>query len=58
MFYKDHTSIDTDIKDSLTRQEEAYMNSAEYKSIEREKNLMVIGLITTWLAAILVLLFI
>ena len=58
MFYQNCTSIDTDIKDSLTRQEEAYMNSAEYKSIEREKNLMVIGLITTWLAAILVLLFI
>jgi len=47
-----------DIKDSLTRQEEAYMNSFEYKCIEREKNWMVIGLVTTWLAAVLVLVFI
>jgi hypothetical protein len=57
MFY--HTSKDnTDIKDSLTRQEEAYMNSSEYKCIHREKNWLVIGLITTWLAALLVWIFI
>jgi hypothetical protein len=48
----------TDIKDSLTRQEEAYINSSEYKSIEREKNWMIIGLVTTWLAALMILVFI
>jgi hypothetical protein len=47
-----------DIKDSLTRQEEAYINSSEYKCIEREKNWLVIGLVTTWLAVLLVVVFI
>ena len=49
----DQFKDDTIAKDSLTRQEEAYINSFEYKLISRDKNLMVIGLITTFLALIL-----
>jgi hypothetical protein len=45
---------DTVTKDSLTRQEEAYINSPEYQSIYREKNWMVIGLIMTELAGLLI----
>jgi hypothetical protein len=53
-----HAKDNTDNKDSLTRQEEAYINSFEYKCIEREKDWMVLGLVTTWLAALIVLVFI
>jgi hypothetical protein len=39
----------TAIIDSLSRWEEAYINSAEYQSIDRQKNWIVIGVATTWL---------
>ncbi|HMG81838.1 MAG TPA: hypothetical protein VK559_02270 [Ferruginibacter sp.] len=52
--YPENNIVDTDIKDSLTRQEEAYLNSYEYKRIFRQKNWLVVGLIMTWLALILV----
>jgi hypothetical protein len=51
--------IEAEIKDSLTRLEEAYINSLEYKNIYREKNwIIVVGLITTLLTIISVLVFI
>jgi hypothetical protein len=50
--------IETEIKDSLTRLEEAYINSFEYKNIYREKNWIIVGLVTTLLTIITVLVFI
>ncbi|HTB99765.1 MAG TPA: hypothetical protein VK705_03715 [Ferruginibacter sp.] len=47
--------VDIEIKDSLTRLEEAYINSFEYKNIYREKNWIVVGLVTTLLTVITVL---
>jgi hypothetical protein len=48
------TSSNTEITDSLTTREEAYLNSNEYQSIYREKNWIVAGAIMTWLIMILV----
>jgi hypothetical protein len=39
--------VDNEIKDSLTRLEEAYINSFEYKVIYREKNWIIVGIVTT-----------
>jgi len=50
--------VDTEIKDSLTRLEEAYINSFEYKNISREKNWIIVGLVTTLLTIITILVFV
>ncbi len=50
--------IETEIKDSLTRLEEAYIDSFEYKNIYREKNWIIVGLVTTLVTIITVLFFI
>lgn len=50
--FKTYLMVDNEIKDSLTRLEEAYINSFEYKTIYREKNWMVVGLVTTLLSLV------
>jgi hypothetical protein len=55
---KTYLMVDTEIKDSLTRLEEAYINSFEYKNISREKNWIIVGLVTTLLTIITILVFI
>jgi len=55
---KTYLMVDTEIKDSLTRLEEAYINSFEYKNISREKNWIIVGLVTTLLTIITILVFV
>ncbi|HTB99891.1 MAG TPA: hypothetical protein VK705_04360 [Ferruginibacter sp.] len=47
--------VDTEIKDSLSRLEEAYINSFEYQCINSRKDWIVIAAGSIWLAAIVLL---
>jgi hypothetical protein len=49
---------DIELKDSLTLQEEAYINSAEYHNITQQINWMVISVATAELAGILLWIFV
>jgi hypothetical protein len=42
--YKD-ISVEIEIKDSITRLEEAYVNSPEYRALFHNKDLIVFGLL-------------
>jgi hypothetical protein len=53
-----NNSTDTDNTDSLSRLEQAYINSFEYQCIDRQKNWIVIGVATTWLVVFIALFFI
>ncbi|HTB99080.1 MAG TPA: hypothetical protein VK705_00210 [Ferruginibacter sp.] len=40
-------AVEVEIKDSITRQEEAYINSPEYRALYHDKDLMILGLLMT-----------
>ena len=53
-----NSQTDTDNMDSLSRLEEAYINSFEYQCIDRQQKWIIIGVATTWLVVFIALFFI